>query len=201
MRGRAWIVAAAVALLVGLPAEGEAQRRGRSGGGGADGRGSPSVSLEVGAGIPAFVGLWARLGDRASLGLEAELAWAREKVDEEDGPERTFTSSRLGVGPSLKLYLDDGAVAPFLYGHLGLSHLETESEGTSLSETSASQLTARAAAGLEWFASSRFSVGGNLGLSWRSWEEESESITGEEREVERSSLRLFTSGVSVTFHF
>lgn len=192
------MVAAVVVGLAGFPEASEAQRRG----GGADDRGSPAVSLEVGSGSSAFVGLWARLAEQASLGVEADLAWAREEVDRDDGPERTFTSSRLGLGPSLKFYLDDGSVAPFLYGHVGVSRVETETEaGAEVVETSATQLLARAAVGLEWFASSRFSVGGNVGVRWRSWEEEAESAGGGERELDRSSLNLFTSGVSLTFHF
>ena len=192
------VAVAALALAVSLPGDGAAQRRG----GGADDRGSPAVSLEVGTMGGTFAGVWARLGDRASLGVETSLLWSGNEIEDPNGGERTFTSSRLGLGPSLKLYLDDGSVAPFLYGHAGLVRVESEAETPAGElESTTNEVVARFAGGLEWFASSRFSVAGNVGLRWRSWEEEQAVSAGGERDLDRRALDLFTSGVSVTFHF
>ena len=196
-----WAMGIGAALALALPGDGAAQRcRGSSCG--ADGRGSPAVSLEVGTMGGTFAGVWARLGDRASLGVETSLFWSGNEVEDSDGGERTFTSSRLGLGPSLKLYLDDGPVAPFLYGHAGLVRVESEADTPAGElESTTDEVMARFAAGLEWFASSDFSVAGNVGLRWRSWEEEQEGPGGAERDLDRKALDLFTSGVSVTFHF
>lgn len=170
---------------------------------GAEARGTPALSIEI-AGSPlasTFVGLWGRLGDAVDLGVEAELAYRRSDVTIA-GDELTSTMRRLGVGASLKWYTAPrSTVTPFLYGHGGVTKDDTEVEqGSTTAETDATWAHVRGAIGLEWFASDRLSISGNIGVRWRSGDEERDGPLGDS-EIDQETLELFTSGIGVTFRF
>lgn len=199
------LVTTLLLLVVGSPLA--AQRRSSPSGpsrAGAAARGGPSISLELGEGMGTFLGLWGRVSAPVSLGVEVELDLAQQETGDEDD-ELQSTTSTVGAGASLKWFLlPRSAIAPFLYGHVGATRetLEREGELPDL-ETEGTGMLVRGAVGLEWFASRNFSVAGNVGARWRSGEVETEEggpfggLGDEEVEL----LEVFTSGISVAFHF
>jgi hypothetical protein len=199
---RTWGLALLVALTLAPASElsGQCGRRGPCTG--AEGRGAPALSLELSPGQGAFLGLWGPLAGFAALGVETELSWRQVEEEREPTPgapeeETETTTTTQGIGVSARLFLSPRAtVTPFVYGHVGVGRSETEVEsrfGTVEDETT--HLLVRGALGVEWFASPRFSAGANLGARWRAEEEDGAG------DVERETLDLLTTGLSLTFYF
>jgi len=179
-----------------------AQRRSSPSGNGASSRGAPSISLEMGEGMEAFLGIWGRVAAPVSLGVEVELGLVQDELREGAGETRTTTST-LGAGASVKWFLTPrSSLTPFLYAHGGMTRETREVEqGTTTVEQEGTRALLRGAVGLEWFASRSISVGGNVGARWRSGELDVTSSPGVGTEVDSDLLEVFTSGISVAFHF
>jgi hypothetical protein len=154
-------------------------------------------------------GIFRMFGDRANVGLEAELDWAdgNQTVIQEGGlrVEAEGTTWSFLVGPSVRWYgLRSGPVSPYLRTKLavGWGGSELFVNENRQNEDDFFRFQASVAVGAEWYPIRWLGVGGHTGLVWQRTDTEAvNDNSGNTLEGATKNLRTFRSGLMVNFYF